>query len=81
MNDEQWEMTEGTCDTDGAEGIPTYGVTVHHTDGSVWSWPDVDTDPAVVQTLLMRLRQVRPERCHYADVVLDFIEEVARGSF
>ena len=74
---EEWEMIGGTCDTDGAEGIPTYGVAVRHADGSTWTWPDVDTDSSVVAVLLERLRLCRPEPCHYKDMVLDFIQEAA----
>lgn len=79
MNYVEWEIVRGICGTEGAEGIPTYGVAAQHPDGSAWQWPDVDTDPAVVEMLLVRLRLCQPERCHYRDMVLDFIEEVAAG--
>ncbi len=79
MDGQQWEMIQGTCGTEGAEGVSTYGVAVRHPDGSAWTWSDVDTDPAVVAVLLERLRLCRPEPCHYGDMVLDFIHEVAAG--
>lgn len=76
MDDENWIITHGFCGTPGAEKVPTYGVQITTSDG-VWSWPDVDTDPCVVQVLVDRLQAARPEPCHYADIVLDFIEEYA----
>lgn len=72
-----WELMNGVCTTPGAEGTPVYGVRVRCRDGSVWSWSDVDTDPAVVRRLVERLQAAQPERCHYAELVTDYIEEVA----
>lgn len=75
--EEQWECIPGVSETPGAEGVPVYGVRVHCRDGSVWAWPDVDVDRAVVRRLVTILQSAQPERCHYADMVLDFIESRA----
>lgn len=76
MNEQNWTITYGWCCTQGAEDVPSYGVRVHYPDG-VWEWSDVDTDRAVAQALADRLNQVQPAPCHFADMVLDFIEEHA----
>lgn len=72
-----WRVIEGACATHGAEGYPVYGVQVTLPSGEVWSWADVDTDPAVVAVLVKRLQEIQPAACHFEDVVLDFIEEMA----
>ena len=77
MNLDLWECIPGRCITPGAEGVPTYGVRVQCRDGSVWEWPDVDVDRAVVCQLVERLQVAQPERCHYEDLVLDFIQRQA----
>ena len=71
-----WTVVAGTCGTHGAEGIPTYGVQVTYAD-CTWTWADVDLDPAVAQRLADRLNRVQPAPCHFADMVLDFIQECA----
>ena len=73
---QQWRMITGVSDTPGAEGYPVYGVAATLPDGSVWSWADVDVDPAVAQLLCHRLQQTQPDPGHFRDVVLDFIEEM-----
>lgn len=77
MEEDVWQVVQGVCTTPGAEGIAVYGVRVQCRDGYVWAWPDVDTDRAVVSRLAERLQTAQPERCHYAAMVTDFIEEVA----
>ena len=77
MEQDEWELVHSICATPGAEGAVVYGVAVRCRDGGVWSWPDVDLDPAVVSRLVTRLQRVQPERCHYEEMVLDYIEEVA----
>ena len=72
-----WRVTEGIIQTDGAEGYPTYGVAVTLPDGGVWAWSDVDVDRAAVEALVRRLQTAQPEACHFEDMVLDFIEEMA----
>lgn len=74
---QQWRVIEGICETDGASGCPTYGVAVTLPDGGEWAWADVDVDPSAVQVLCRRLQAAQPERCHFQDMVLDFIEEMA----
>ena len=74
---QQWRMITGVSDTPGAEGYPVYGVAATLPDGSVWSWADVDPDPAVVQILCHRLQWAQPAPCHFRDIVLDFIDEMA----
>ena len=74
---QNWTVIEGRCATDGAEGYPTYGVRMTASDGSCWEWEDVDTDPAVAAALACRLQAIRPEPCHFQELVLDFIEEMA----
>ena len=76
MEQQIWMITSGVCTTPGAEGVPTYGVRVTYP-GGAWAWADVDTDIAVVQVLADRLNRLQPEPCHFADMVLDFIEEYA----
>lgn len=75
-----WELIESVCATPGAEGILVYGVAVKRPDGTGWVWPDVDLDRAVVSRLVERLQTAQPEHCHYAEMVTDFIEEVAGSS-
>lgn len=72
-----WRVTEGIIQTDGAEGYPTYGVAVTLPDGDSWIWPDVDTHRGVAEALVSRLQATQPEVCHFEDMVLDFIEEMA----
>ena len=77
MSEQQWEQISGICHTPGAEGVPTYGVRVRCPDGSVWEWPDVDTDPAVAADLAALLQAAQPEPCHFEELVLDHIERQA----
>ena len=72
-----WQRIESVCAGDGAEGFPTFGVQVTTPDGTVWQWADVDPDPAVTDRLVARLQAVQPEPCHWQEMVLDFICEVA----
>lgn len=74
MKRKNWRVVCSVCSTDGAEGIPVYGVRCRD-----WAWPDVDTDRAVAQRLADRLNAAQPEPCHYADMVLDFIAECAEA--
>lgn len=74
---QSWRVTEGACTTPGAEGVLVYGVAVTLSEGDVWAWADVDTDPAVVGALVHRLQALQPDPVHFRDVVLDFIEEMA----
>ena len=76
MTDANWIVVRGFCGTPGAEDQPTYGVQCAY-NGGVWTWSDVDTDPVAAQMLADRLNAARPEPCHFADMVLDFIEERA----
>ncbi len=77
VKEDEWALVQGVCATQGAEGVPVYGVAVRCRDGSEWTWPDVDTDRAVVSCLVARLQAAQPERCHYTEMVVDYIEEVA----
>ena len=77
LEEEQWSVVQGVCATPGAEGVLVYGVQVRCRDGSTWCWPDVDVERAVVDRLARRLQAAQPERCHYEELVLDFIQEVA----
>lgn len=74
---QQWRVTRGFCQTEGAEDHPTYGVAVTLPDGTEWAWADVDVDRPVVQELAGRLQTAQPESCHFEELVLDFIEEMA----
>lgn len=74
---QQWSVTEGFCQTDGAEHHPTYGVAVTLPDGSGWEWADVDVERAAAQTLAERLQALQPQQCHWEELVLDFIDEMA----
>ena len=73
-----WRVTQSTCCTDGAEGCAVFGVQVILPDGTAWSWSDVDTDRQLVERLACRLQSLQPSPCHFADLVLDFIEEQAQ---
>ena len=75
---QMWRVTQGVCRTDGAEGCPVYGVQVTLPDGTVWSFADVDTDRFAAERLACRLQSLQPAPCHFADLVLDFIEEQAQ---
>lgn len=74
---QQWTVTDGVSSSEGAEGYPVYGVQVTLPDGTVWGWPDVDVDRAVAQGLACRLQALQPEACHFRELVLDYIEEMA----
>jgi hypothetical protein len=76
MEEWVWSIIEGVCTTHGAEGTATYGVRAVCVD-RVWQWPDVDVDPAVAEALVHRLNALQPDPCHFADMVLDYIEERA----
>ncbi len=76
MMEANWIVIRGMCGTPGAEDRPTYGVQCVYA-GGVWTWSDVDTDPVAAQMLADRLNALCPEPCHFADMVLDFIEERA----
>lgn len=75
---QMWRVTQGVCCTDGAEGCLVFGVQVTLSDGAVWSWTDVDTDRRIAESLACRLQSLQPSPCHFADLVLDFIEEQAQ---
>ena len=75
---QMWRVTQGVCRTDGAEDCPVFGVQVTLSDGAVWSWTDVDTDRRIAESLACRLQSLQPSPCHFADLVLDFIEEQAQ---
>ena len=77
MEEDIWEIVQSICTTPGAEGVPVYGVRVRCRDGGTWHWPDVDTDPVVTSRLVKRLQETQPERCHYAELVEDYIQEMA----
>ena len=72
-----WRMIEGACATQGAQDVPTFGVAVTLSDGGMWQWADVDTDPTVAYVLVCRLQALQPAPCHFEDRVRDFIEEMA----
>ena len=72
-----WSVIVGKCGTDGAEDYPVYGVQVTLEDGSEWAWADVDVDRRVVARLADRLQAIQPDPCHFKDMVLDFIEDMA----
>ena len=74
---QQWTVTEGVCDSEGAEGYPVYGVQVTLPDGSTWVWSDVDVERSVVERLARRLQELQPEACHFRELVLDYIQEMA----
>ena len=70
----QWIVIEGVCVTPGAEGVSVFGV-AHR--GCGWCWSDVDTDRAAAERLAERLNRAQPELCHFAEMVMDFVEEEA----
>lgn len=72
-----WSVIEGDCATPGAEGYPVFGVQAVLPNGGVWTWADVDTDLAAAQELACRLQAIQPDPCHFEDMVLDFIAEMA----
>lgn len=74
---QQWRVISGVCRTEGAEGHPVYGVAAVLADGTEWIWEDVDPDPVAAQRLCDRLQALQPEDCHFRDLILDYIEEMA----
>ena len=74
---QRWTVTEGVSSSEGAEGYPVYGVQVTLPDGTEWGYPDVDVERAVAEQLAHRLQALQPEACHFRDLVLDYIEEMA----
>ena len=77
LDRQMWEIIAGVSETPGAKGFPVFGVRVTLPDGSRWEWPDVDVRREVAERLARRLQRVQPERCHFTELVLDFIQEVA----
>ena len=77
LDRQMWEIVESVSETPGAEGFPVFGVRATFPDGSRWEWPDVDTERRVAERLACRLQRAQPERCHFTELVLDFIQEVA----
>ena len=73
-----WRVTQDVCRTDGAQGCPVFGVQVTLPDGTLWTWADVDVDREIAERLTCRLQSLQPSPCHFADLVLDFIEEQAQ---
>ena len=72
----KWTVIGGVCTTPGAEGAATYGVQGTCAHGA-WQWSDVDVDYGVTAALAERLNVLQPAPCHFADMVLDYIEERA----
>lgn len=77
MRMQLWSVIEGECKTQGAEGYPAFGVQAVLPNGKVWLWADVDVDRAVAEMLARRLQALQPEECHFEELILDFIEEMA----
>lgn len=70
---QQWHVVVGRCATPGGEDRIVYGVAVTCADGTVWHWWDVADHRAAAEQLAERLQQAQPERCHWAEIVVDFI--------
>lgn len=71
-----FELVQGVCRTDGAQGRTVYGVRARLGSG-IWEWADVAADRRQVEELLRRLEIARPEPCHLQDIVEDYIGELA----
>ena len=77
MSEWYWEVIEGRCKADGADGGAVYGVQVRK-DGEVrWTYVDVDTDRQRVETLAARLQHAQAEPCHWEELVEDWIYRCA----
>lgn len=63
------------CSPDG-ESVKTYGIQMILPD-AIEEFPDVDLSAAAVDRLIGRLQTYRVEACHFRDVVMDYIEELA----
>lgn len=74
---QQWRVTEGLCETQGAEGKPVYGVAVTRPDGDCWQREDVSTCREEAKRLADRLQQEQPASCHWAELVEDFIQALS----
>lgn len=75
--EQQWEVFAEQIDTPDEQRVWVYGVQCWRQGTIAWRWSDVDTDKGRVARLAERLNREQPEPCHYADMVLDFIEEEA----
>ena len=71
--EQRWRVVTGICATPGGEGRTVYGVAVTCGDGTSWHWWDVADNRAAAEQLAEHLQQAQPERCHWADLVTDFI--------
>ena len=74
---QQWEVVLKQINISDTQSVWAYGVQCIGRGTIRWCWPDVDTDRERVLRLAERLNREQPEPCHYADMVLDFIEEEA----
>lgn len=74
---QQWTVVSGRCATQGAEGERVFGVQLQSDAEVLWMWPDVDPNYRVVEALRTRLEKSRPEPCHWAEIVEEFISEAA----
>lgn len=63
------------CSPDG-ERVWTYGVEMVSR-GTVAEFPDVDLSAEAVDRLICRLQTQQVEPCHFRDVVMDYIEQLA----
>ncbi len=63
------------CSPDG-ERVWTYGVEMVSPEAVV-EFPDVDLSAEAVDRLICRLRTQQVEPCHFRDVVMDYIEQLA----
>lgn len=76
---QHWTVVSSQCTTPGAEGRQVFGVQLQSDADIVWAWPDVDANWQVVEMLRTRLEKNTPEACHWAEIVEEFIGEVAGG--
>ena len=73
MTEWRWEVVEGRCEADGADGVTVYGVRARQADRVEWTFEDVDTDRRRAEQLAARLQDAQPEPCHWQELAEDWV--------
>lgn len=66
------------CSTPGTDGVTVYGLRITIGNNFI-EFADIDPCADRVQALADRLAELDVEPCHYADIVQDYIQELAGG--
>lgn len=77
MEEEQdWQVIDGVCETQGGEGQQVYGVRVSQGGCTVGTWADVTDSYEAAARLARRMQRVQPAPCHWDDIVRDYIHSL-----